>query len=303
MKLTTISSILIWAAFTAFAQAPAPSPSFEVASIRPAALGSSRQTSTERERGFAGVGGRVELRGITMGELLLRAFDLRPNQLSGPSWLNTQAYDISAVAPAGTPKEKVLLMFRNLLADRFKLKYQRETATGPVYALVAGPNGVKLQLGIPDDDPENLGQIGTTAKAAGPGAPVTAMARAPFGVYKLTVADGVMRYEFQNISMRDFTEYLSLIGARALGLPVVDATEMTGRYQIAIDITQSEIAHQPVAGLPEGQADAGQAPGASDPSGSSLRASLDKHGLRLVRRNVPLEKFRVDQLEKTPTEN
>ena len=304
MKLTTIANMLIWAAVTGAAQTPAPLPSFEVASVRPVALGSGAQTAADRERGFAGVGGRVYLRGINLSYLLIRAFDLQPDQLSGSAWLNNQAFDISAVAPADTPREKILLMIQNLLADRFKLKYHRETAVAPVYALVVGSNGPKLRPGIPDDAPENLGQIGATTRGAAPGTPVTATARASFGVYKISAADGVTHYEFQNISMKDFAQFLSQTGRRALELPVIDMTEMTGRYQVALDISQSDMLGPAASRLLADLAGADQAvPSASDPSGSSMRTSIEKQGLRLIRRSAPLEKFIIDQIERTPTEN
>jgi uncharacterized protein (TIGR03435 family) len=242
------------------------------------------------------------LRGINLSYLLIRAFDLQPDQLSGPAWLNNQAFDVSAVAPPDTPKEQIPLMIRSLLADRFKLKYHRETAVAPVYALVVGSSGLKLRPGIPDDAPENLGQIGASATGAGTGAPVTATARTSFGVYKLTVADGVMHYEFQNITMKDFAQFLSQAARQALEFPVIDKTEITGRYQVALDIAQSEI-HRPAA-IPAdpGRADPATAT-ASDPSGSSIRTSIGQQGLRLVRQNAPLEKFVIDQIERAPSEN
>ena len=42
---------------------------------------------------------------------------------------------------------------------------------------------------------------------------------------------------------------------------------------------------------------------ASDPSGSSIQVSLGKQGLKLLRKNAPLEKLVIDHIEKTPTEN
>jgi uncharacterized protein (TIGR03435 family) len=292
MKLRILATSLIWAAYSS-----AQGPSFDVVSVKAAAPGS-RQTPSERERGFIGTGGRVDLRAVSMGSVLTRAFDLTPDQLSGPDWLNSQSYDISAVAPAGTPRDQILLMFQNLLADRFKLKYHRETAVTPVYALVADSKGVKLNPGIPDNDPDNHGQIAATSNAGGK---VTASARTGFGIYTLTVADGVMHYDLQNIGMKDLARFLSQAGRRALGLPVIDLTEMKGRYQVALDISQSE-SHGPAPGS-SGAAEDPQGPGASDPAGSSIRTSLGKQGLRLVRKNAPLEKFVVDQLERTPTAN
>jgi uncharacterized protein (TIGR03435 family) len=80
-------------------------------------------------------------------------------------------------------------------------------------------------------------------------------------------------------------------------------TELKGTYQVTLEIPPSEM---PSArrGPPESQGDAGQpVPTASDPSGASVRNSLEKQGLRLVRRRLPIEKFVIDHIERTPTEN
>lgn len=44
-------------------------------------------------------------------------------------------YDLVATMPAGTSKEQLQLMLRNLLADRFGLKAHMETRNTKAYAL------------------------------------------------------------------------------------------------------------------------------------------------------------------------
>ncbi len=277
-------------------------PRFEVASVKPAAASGS-QTLADLDRAFAGVGGRVDLLGVNLAYLILRVFNLRSDQLSGPTWLSSAFYDIAAVAPPGTAKEQIPLMLQDLLAERFQLKFHRESPMTSVYALICGPDGCKPRPGIPDDDPSNLGPIGPTSAAAGPGGAVTAKARASWGVYTLSAANGVTHYEFQNISMNDLVQFLSPKQGRGpIELPVIDGTGLTGRYQLSLDIATNEmhgVAARPPAEPGEGES----APGASDPPGFSIRASLEKQGLRLVRRSVPFEKFIIDHVEKSPTEN
>ncbi len=284
------------------AQNPAPPPSFEVASIRPAQPGGNRRPA-QSGVGVARAGGRVDLRSVTLAYLVIQAFELQPDQVRGPDWLNAAFFDVSAVAPAGTPKEKIPLMLQDLLAARFNLKYHRESADSPAYHLVVGSNGPKLAPGIPDDDPGNLGQIGATSEGTAPGAPVTATARTAFGIYQLTVADGMAHYQFRNITMRDFAAFLNFGGRGPLGLPVVDMTAMTGRYQVALDVSQSEM-HGPAPRLPANPPETGEVvPAASEPSGASIRTSLEKQGLRLTRRNARLEWLVIDHIERTPTAN
>ena len=64
----------------------------------------------------------------------------------GPSWLSTDRYDIEAKSEdpaAGKPEMTVML--QSLLADRFKLKFRRETRDVPVYDLVVGKSGLKVK--------------------------------------------------------------------------------------------------------------------------------------------------------------
>lgn len=272
-------------------------PSFEVASVKPVALGSGGQTATERDRALAGAGGRVDLRAIDLGSLVIRAFDLQPDQLRGPSWLNSQAYQISAVIPAGTPPEKIPLMFQSLLAERFQLKYHREAAVAPAYTLVVDPKGAKLKPGIPGGDLDEP-QI---TKA--PNGLVTAKARGPFGIYTLTVVNGTMHYEFPNISMKDLAQFLNQAARRVLDLPVVDSTDVTGRYQVSLDLEQAEIHGPGVRQRADSSGNPPEATTATDPAGSSIRTSLAGQGLRLVRKTVTQPKFIIDQIERTPTEN
>jgi uncharacterized protein (TIGR03435 family) len=53
-----------------------------------------------------------------------------------PSWMQTEKWDIQAKAADGATAEQVSEMFKNLLADRFKLVANRELREIPVYALV-----------------------------------------------------------------------------------------------------------------------------------------------------------------------
>jgi uncharacterized protein (TIGR03435 family) len=74
----------------------------------------------------------------------------------GPSWVSSPegAYEIEATAAKGAIPdglsqnvlaERARLMLQALLADRFKLVIRRETKEMPVYALVVGKGGPKLQ--------------------------------------------------------------------------------------------------------------------------------------------------------------
>jgi uncharacterized protein (TIGR03435 family) len=63
----------------------------------------------------------------------------------GPGWVSSDDYDIEAKADQPTTLDNLHIMFRNLLEDRFHLKYHMETRQGPVYALAVDKGGVKMQ--------------------------------------------------------------------------------------------------------------------------------------------------------------
>jgi len=84
----------------------------------------------------------------TLLDFIVEAYGLKYYQVSGgPRWLNSDHFDISARAPGDTPltNDQLKQMLQALLADRFRLGVHRETKEMPVYALVIGKNGAKLQ--------------------------------------------------------------------------------------------------------------------------------------------------------------
>jgi uncharacterized protein (TIGR03435 family) len=64
----------------------------------------------------------------------------------GPSWIDSDRYDIDAKAD-GAPGREVMSgpMMQALLEDRFKVKMRREIRTVPVYELTVAKGGAKLQ--------------------------------------------------------------------------------------------------------------------------------------------------------------
>src|SRR5688500_11281493 len=95
------------------AQQPA-TPAFEVASVK------------RNNSGNSGSSGRMANDSVTLVNqrarlLLVNAYGMRPDRIvGGPSWLNTERFDVSARAPANTPDSQLPLMLRTLLVERFK---------------------------------------------------------------------------------------------------------------------------------------------------------------------------------------
>jgi uncharacterized protein (TIGR03435 family) len=279
--------------------AGAAGPSFEVASVRLSDPKAAAQPANVRERGLVGVGGRFDMPRINLTYLVMRAFDVESRQISGPNWMNEQTYDVFATAPAAASSAQIPLMFQSLLVERFKMRYHLEDPVTQVYALVVTPGGSKLKAGQPDDDPLNYGQIATKPAAGGP--PVVSARTSQYGVYRLTPANGIVHYEYLNITMKALAQFLGREHG-PLELPVVDMTGLSGEYQATLDIPLGQV-HCASSGYPTDQSQGEPVPMASDPCGSTIRASLEKQGLRLVRRSIPYRKVVIDSMERTPTEN
>ena len=70
----------------------------------------------------------------------------------GPSWFDSDRYDIEARVDGSYSVDDLHTMMKNLLADRFGLKFHTESREGNVYALTVEPGGIKMK---PNDTPEN----------------------------------------------------------------------------------------------------------------------------------------------------
>jgi len=178
-------------ALTAQAQSqPTARPEFDVVSVKPG------------DPSFPGSGGHLtpgglEMRNATLKNLLLYAYRLNEYQIDGgPKWLDSARFDIDAKLPAGAPASQMPLMMQAMLADRFKLRFHRETKVRPEYALVVAKGGPKLQAAAEDEHP-STSQGDRLLK--GSALPVSTLARM----------------------------LISVVGA-----PVLDQTGLTGKYDV-----------------------------------------------------------------------
>jgi len=64
----------------------------------------------------------------------------------GPGWMDSERYDIEARADGAYSLDELHTMFQNLLADRFNLKFHKESREGNVYALSVDPAGLKMKV-------------------------------------------------------------------------------------------------------------------------------------------------------------
>ncbi len=94
---------------------------------------------------FTYPGGRFNAKATTVKFLLEWAYGIQAAQHSGgPGWMETDRFDIVAKAEGNASDAQMKLMVRTLLADRFKLKFHRESKGLSVYVISIGKTAPKL---------------------------------------------------------------------------------------------------------------------------------------------------------------
>jgi uncharacterized protein (TIGR03435 family) len=313
----------------AFAQTTAGTPSFEVATIKPAAPpatsmgpgGGMRIAMRMGARGGPGTAdpGQITYSGMPMKDLLVNAYGVKTYQVSGPSWMDTERFDIVAKVPPGASKDDVKLMLQNLLAERFKLTLHREKKDLPMYALVVAKNGPKMKESPPDDpdakddsaplDPAAAAAnrqkaIESAMRAMGRGGDMPQLPPGAGRGTSMMMMNGRARMTSPKQTMAQFAEWL----VRQLDRPVVDQTGLTKKYDLALDYAPESVGGRgPMGGMlpPPPPGGEGGAPAEPDAQAApSLFSALQEQlGLRLEQKKGPVDMLVVDRLEKTPTEN
>ncbi len=331
VKLSILRTFLLLpvAAVAAFAQAPAAPLAFEVATIKPAeTITPAMVQAGKMHVGMSIDGARVDIGYLSIYDLITVAYKVKPYQVEGPDWIRVERFDILAKMPPGATKDDVPAMLQRLLKDRFKLELHRDQKEHAIYALVVGKNGVKMKEAAPDAPKEapkegdaeapkapekgeivmGKGENEVRIKQSADGKSGTAET-AQTGTVKYTVGqDGMMHYEYSKLDMPTLAQALS----QFLDKPVLDMTELKGKYQVALDFSMQDIMNVArkngatiPAGAPGGGGDSKATPAeaASDPGSSSLFTAVQALGLKLDSRKAPMEILVVDRVEKTPTEN
>jgi uncharacterized protein (TIGR03435 family) len=185
----------------------APQGEFDVASVKASAPPVQGRATAIGCKGGPGTEDPAHLFcGNMSAELLIRrAYGITYLQLTGPEWLRTTQFDIAANVPAGATKEQVAEMWRNLLAERFRLKVHHESRETPQFDLVVAKNGPKLKPAPDDGVPPKMGSLGR---------------RRPDFTY----------LHFPKTTMAGLASTLSIQANQ----PVNDATGLTGNYDVEL---------------------------------------------------------------------
>lgn len=250
-------------------------PSFEAASIRPAAPapvggfmpGAPGSPVTCPLTGCGGPGtgtpGRITFARVSLKDLIRVAYGVEQSRLiEAPDWMQSARFDVVANVPPGATRDEANRMLQNLLADRFQLKVHRATRELPVYALVVAPRGSKLKASVGDRNAR----------------PAAERARGTIG------SGARKRFEFDDWAMAQFANTLSSEVER----PVIDRTGLAGKYDIRLEF--AEVRRSVVT------PDAQSAP-------ELFTALTEQLGLKLESTKGPVEVLVVDSASRQPTEN
>lgn len=180
-------------------------PSFAVATVKPHDPNSDRG-------GFNAAGDRVSIYGRSVHSIMMYAYSIDKHQvIDEPAWAATDLWDIEGTTDTpGEPNQRQQQeMLQKLLADRFGLKFHREKRELAVYAIQIAKGGPKLKPpahrdAAPDQDASSHGteEVVTITSAS--------------------MADFIRRMQF------------------FLDRPLLDQTDLTGRYDFKLRYTYDE---------------------------------------------------------------
>lgn len=267
-------------------------PEFEVASIKPSADFQPQHVRV----GLHVDGSQVSGAALSLQNLIRIAYGVKEYQISSPDWLASERFDINAKIPAGGSEKQVPQMLQALLEDRFQMKLHRESRDLPVYALIVGKTGPKIEE-APADAPGSAPAAGPVNVAATGG--IRGLSMSYGNGSSFTFADD--RLEGRKLSAPQMADVLS----RFTEKPVVNMTDLKGNYNFVLELAPEDyramlIRSAVAAGI---QLSPRALQLADAASGSSLFSAIEKLGLKLDSRKAPLEVLVVDHAEKTPTEN
>jgi len=205
--------------------------------------------------------------GLSIRSMVEEAYQIDDIEVDIPQFTYDQdhCFVIEATMPPGTSKETARLMLQQGLAERFGLKAHWEKRDTPVYALVPGKNGVKIQ---PDSDPEHPKLRPFLNPTTGASTPASMIG----GPGEYFAAGTTWDLFAKNLRYR-----------AGLDRPVVDMTGLKGVYTFDLKWLPAD------------------PPNYVDPA--ILTVMETKLGLRLEKRVLPFNVLVVDHVEAMPSAN
>ncbi|MGH9481216.1 MAG: TIGR03435 family protein [Terriglobales bacterium] len=251
--------------------------------------------------------GRFTATNMSLKDLIEQAYGLKPYQVVGPDWMDSERFDVSAETSAAVPRDKMAALLQPFLAQQFKLKIHRESKVMETYTLIvtdksklkpASSAGVEPVL--PDAPPDGRGANETKMlRGRGPMPPGSfMMGFSPQGMMLMG-----------NSSLQQLTDML----ARQVDRPVVNGTNLEGNYAIHLSYAPPPGVFGGLGGPKEGMMINGRPPEAgakpdenataAAPAVSLFTALQQQLGLKLDPGKAPVELLVVDHAEKAPVGN
>jgi len=249
--------------------------------------------------------GRVTWRKVWLRDLMAKAFDVDPRNVSGPAWISrngAQLYSLTATMPPATSKHDFELMLQRFLTEQFRIKLHHEPKLFPAYDLVVAPGGARLKESADQDTPEDptTPMFASDVRLDADGFLVLPPGHRTAGVDK-----NGFHQTYQQFTMSGFAEsltgHVTPDGDRTHY--VIDKTGLTARYDIKLKFDQSsdaiKVGPNVQAALPAQDA---LGPGSGLPN--IFKALEQQLGLRLVKaKDIPLDTIVIDQAERVPAGN
>jgi uncharacterized protein (TIGR03435 family) len=196
-------------------------------------------------------------------DIIAAAYGVR-NVVGGPSWLDSERFDIDAKADRVRPQNELHQMLQVLLEERFALRVRRETRPVDGFALVRADGAVRLK----PSEVAAGGLLSRYGSLTTPGAPMPRLAQ--------------------------------FLGSR-IGRLVVDETGLAGNYGVTLTWTPADD-EQPLAPGTAPEMERALRVNVDGNGPSLFTAVTEQLGLRLEARKVPQEFLVIDAVER-PTRN
>jgi uncharacterized protein (TIGR03435 family) len=243
----------------AFGQSTPTKPAFQIADVHV-----SPHASNPIMQGGVLRAGWYELRQATMLDLIKTAYGVDPNTVvGGPSWLESDRFDVIAKAPRATSAETANLMLQELLTDRFKLVVHKDMKPMPRFVLAVGKGKPKLK------EADGSGEPGCQIQPPAPQSPDTIPPQV---------------FSCRNLTMAAFAAVLLRLAPSYLNSPVLDSTDIKGAWDFDLKWTMKGMLS--LAGT----------------QGITVFDAVDKQlGLKLEPQMVPIPVLIVDSVNQKPT--
>lgn len=282
LRVASVALVLFVLPFLVAAQAR---PQFEVAAIRPAAA----ELSGEFVLGLNAKGSQVHISWASLADLVNMAYRVKRYQISGPSWLGADHFNVDAKIPDGFTTRHVPEMLQSMLDERFGMKSHWEKKELPVYMLglstlepnlkeVAAPE--EAQLSFP------IGNISGGRSVIDFGSGGT-----------FTFGDDML--DAKKLHLDQFTEWFSNFMDR----PVLNATGLKGYYDFQLKLTARDFQTMWVWAAIAGGVNVPPPALIDALSLESLPNALKNLGFKLERGRGLIDVLVIDAVQRKPTEN